>query len=85
MLYASSLYDCRGADVRVKDRQGRTPLLTAAVAGSLACLKCIMKKSLWAVDDSDKYDRTALFLAAKYNRLEIVKVGEKRGSGIESE
>lgn len=68
------IFQFRGTDVRIRDKQGRTALLTAVISGSIGCVKCITKKALWSIEDTDKYDRTALFLAARYNQLDVVKV-----------
>lgn len=62
--------------LRLRDKQGRTALHIAVIAGSVNCVQYIWEK--WnqsgVFEDEDRFDRKVMFLAAKHNRLDIIKV-----------
>jgi len=71
-----------GADVNLKDRDGRTALMYAARDGHAAAAELLV---LWMakVDDQDDDGRTALIFAASQNNESVVKVLLRRGATVD--
>ena len=69
----SRMHFFRGADIEVKDRDNFTPLLLAACYGHAKAVELLISSGADILAE-DKNERTALFLAAEEDRLEVLKV-----------
>ena len=58
----------------MKDRDNFTPLLIAACYGHAKAVELLIESGADIMAE-DKNERTALFLAAEEDRLEVLKVG----------
>lgn len=65
----------RGADVEGKDRDNFTPLLLAACYGHAKAVELLLNHDADIMAE-DKNERTALFLAAEEDRVEVLKVSD---------
>jgi ankyrin repeat protein len=63
-----------GADINVKDLEGKTALMIATRKGRLEIVNALLKVKGVDVNLQDKLDRTALMAAVINDRIEIVKV-----------
>ncbi len=72
-----------GADVKLANRQGLTPLALAASNGSAAMLKVLIDAGA-PVNTPDPAGETPLMLAARVGKLDAVRVLMERGATIEA-
>ncbi len=73
----------KGADVNVKDEDGRTALMKAANLGKLDVVKCLAELGAdW--EAKDECGKTALMTAANYGELEVVKYLVEGGADLEA-
>lgn len=63
----------RGADIDCLDKDNYTPLLVAASEGHKQVVTLLLEKGA-NLKATDRHDKTAIFLAAEENRVDILKV-----------
>ncbi len=72
-----------GADVKGKDSEGSTPLMTATVFGFVDIVKILIKNGA-DLNAKNRNKETALHIAASWGKLEICKELLKAGADINS-
>ncbi len=63
----------RGADIEAQDERSVSPLLTAASHGKLEAFQALLERGAF-VDVVDKNGKSAVYLAAEANHINILKV-----------
>jgi ankyrin repeat protein len=66
-----------GADLNIKDEDGQTALMKAAIIGRAEIVKALEGADL---DIKDRYGQTTLMLVATKGQTEIVKALKERGA-----
>ena len=69
----SVLSCCRGARINRRDKDNYTPLLLAATYGHVQTVELLLQKGA-DYTAVDKYDKTAIYLAAEENKLAVLEV-----------
>ena len=72
----------KGADVRVRDKNGQTPLHAAAKFGDEAHLRVLLDRGGAEIDARDPVGRTPLHVAADLGRVEAVTFLVSRGADV---
>ena len=70
---ASASLCCRGARINRCDKDNYTPLLLAATYGHVPTVELLLQKGA-DYTAVDKYDKTAIYLAAEENKLAVLEV-----------
>jgi ankyrin repeat protein len=74
----------QGVEIDVKDSEGRTPLMLAAMGGHVDVVEALISSSA-AVDDQDNLGKTALWYASSNGFVEVVKKLLEAGGVLELE
>ena len=72
----------KGADVRVRDKNGQTPLHAAAIFGEEAHLCVLLDRGGAEIDARDTVGRTPLHLAVDLGRVEATTFLVSRGADV---
>ncbi len=73
VLMESSPSQPRGADIEAQDERSVSPLLTAASHGKLEAFQALLERGAF-VDVVDKNGKSAVYLPAEANHINILKV-----------
>jgi ankyrin repeat protein len=74
----------RGADVNVRDEEGRTPLFSAVLGGSVGLLGLLLESGV-DVNARDNEGWTALHFAAQEYEVEITRILIARGADVNAQ
>src|SRR4051812_4990898 len=74
----------RGADVNVRDEEGRTPLFSAVLAGSVGLVGLLLESKA-DVNARDHEGWTPLHFAAQEHEPEIVRILIARGANVNAQ
>lgn len=75
----------RGASLKIEDPMGYIPLHYAAKGGSLENVKLFLEHHPETINQHNKNDETALYLAVQHNQLSVVKFLIKKGANFNTQ
>ena len=68
-----NIFFTRGARINRRDKDNYTPLLLAATYGNVDTVEMLLQKGA-DYTAVDKYDKTAIFMAAEENKYKVLEV-----------
>ena len=68
-----NIFYTRGAHINRRDKDNYTPLLLAATYGNVDTVEMLLQKGA-DYTAVDKYDKTAIFMAAEENKYKVLEV-----------